>query len=173
MAIEIPADRPQQVVFAQRYPTPLPPTLQHHNRIPLPPSLPEGFPTPVLHPILSAGAPPLSDSWDMSTLPSCHTTIETQQPPWLAQPATYPPLSSMAIRVFDETRFRESERPIVVFPSDDSGLGVVSVRCLLTSLHQVIASQSHGVLGGTTSPLVWRGLVPSLEEREVWILHVG
>ncbi|KAJ3532203.1 hypothetical protein NMY22_g7840 [Coprinellus aureogranulatus] len=166
MPVERAIGHPPQMVVMHPMPS-SPPPLRRRHIVPLPSLLPEGAPVPELHPILRADAPPLSNAWNMQAFP--YHDADHEHIPWLEHPATYPPLRSMFIRVFDTTRNRESERPIIIVPGSEDHLdeGTVSVRCVLDAVHRFIALRR----GNGSRPVVWKGLVDSTEEREVWILR--
>ena len=152
------------------HPASSPPVLPRRQPIQLPPTLPAGVPRPLLHPLLQNGASPLTMTWNVRTLP-----LSAGSPSWMSQPATYPALDSMAIRVTSGRPWgrRESDTPIVVFPNDDEDGGGVTVRDVLGRVHGAFAFQHLPPAGEPrTRPVMWVGIMPSDTEREVWILQV-
>ncbi|KAJ3527715.1 hypothetical protein NMY22_g9678 [Coprinellus aureogranulatus] len=144
------------------------PHLRHN--IPLPTLLPNGASRADLHPALRMGAAPLAMTWDTHT-PLYHNTAS--QPPWLAHPATFPASTSMVLR--DATRTSDvDDKPLVIFPDTDSADGTVTVKDVLDAVHRLVASERPGSAAAGESHLhFWVGLMPSMSEREVWVLHLA
>ena len=134
------------------------------------PSLVPGRGNLELHPILCLGAAPLFMTWDART-PLPHSR-DLPPPPWLSHQATFPALTSMDIRTSDTTTDID-DTPIVVFPSAQSGITVVTVQDVLYAVHRYVVTQNGGDSAGSTAvghPCLWKGLRRSTTEREVWIV---
>ncbi|TEB26852.1 hypothetical protein FA13DRAFT_1776737 [Coprinellus micaceus] len=144
-----------------------PPRAPHLIRrtLPLPLILPGGSDLE-LHPILRPGAAPLFMTWDARTPPSSRAS---SPPLWLSHPATFPALTSMDIRTSDAIT-DINDRPIVVFPSAESGITVVTVQDVLSAVHRYIVAQNDGASVGSPTrghPCLWKGLRQSTTEREL------
>lgn len=177
--------------------------------IPLPSTLPDGASDPVVHPVLQRGVPPLATRWDMRTRPLSSLRAQTVElhpkglpltPSWLQEPATSPPLDSIAIR--SEVL---GDKPLLVFPASESRAYVTVLDVLdavyrtMQGLHVSTRDERSGgsdrCVGaphahddrGRLPPgragmyrrdqgacgWLWGGLTSCMDEREVWWLTLS
>jgi hypothetical protein len=81
----------------------------------------------------------------------------------------------MDVRTSDTTT-DINDRPIVVFPSAQSGITVVTVQDVLYAVHRYVVTQNDGASAGSITgghPCLWKGLRQSTTEREVWIVLIA